>query len=494
MSSQLDFLFKQAVQYIMSGNFQSSILLLKQILQIKPKHIQALRMMAVAHAQQHLNDEALAFIDKAIGLGGGDGIAYSNKGNILQNLGRNTEAIGAYRRAIQLAPAYAEAYGNLANAQQGLLDYDGALKSYQEAISKDPLNPNFYCNLGNCLAAMGRDQEACDSYIKAIQLKPNYPDAHYFLGQLKLRNCDFYGGWEGNEWRWGSSGFSTLYLNTSIKRWDGTKTLGSLYIWAEQGIGDQILYASMLEEVQKMVESVTVSVEAKLIPVLQRSFPRCHFIDRMKTIADGKYDWQIPIGSIGQFFRKDIADFNVNSKRYILPQNTLVKKIRQTLPFSKKIVCGISWKSSNPSVGSKKSVSLEELCPIFRIKADMGFINLQYGDNRLEMDAVKEKFDIHLDSVPNVDLFDDVESLLAIIDACDLVITTSNSTAHFAGAAGKETLLLLPYSAGKFWYWHDLHGQSLWYPSIKIFRQREQDEWSHPINEITEYLEKKFAI
>jgi ADP-heptose:LPS heptosyltransferase len=87
--------------------------------------------------------------------------------------------------------------------------------------------------------------------------------------------------------------------------------------------------------------------------------------------------------------------------------------------------------------------------------------------------------------------FNDIDGVLSIISACDLIITTSNSTAHLAGALGKETLLLTPYSVGKFWYWQDIDGVSLWYPSVRVFPQTKQGDWVTPINSMKAYLEKR---
>lgn len=449
--------------------------------------------MAVAHAQLNLNADALGFINKAIDVDGRNAIAYSNKGNILQNLGLNSEAVNAYHKAIRLDPTYAEAYGNLANAQQGLLDYEGAVKNYQIAITKDPLNPDFYCNLGNCLSATDKNRDADQAYTRAIELQSYHADAHYFLAQLKLRNMEFSGGWNGLGWRWRSRGFNSSPLKTSKKVWDGKKTSGSLFVWGEQGVGDQILYASMLNDVCDLVDSVTVSVDAKLIPLFERSFPQCHIVDRLQLQPEESYDSQIPIGSIGQFFKNNIEDFERIPKKYLVPNDLLVKKFKESPLLFKKINCGISWKSSNPTVGMSKSIALDSLSSILKLKESINFINLQYGDVELEIDALKRELELDLSSVPELDLFNDIDGILALIEACDIVVTTSNSTAHFSGAIGKETLLLLPYSSGKFWYWHDIDRESLWYPSIKIFRQKKQGDWSHPVSEVTEYLEKRFA-
>lgn len=494
MSFQLDFLLSHAVQYIQCNNFQSAILLLRQILRIKPRHLRALRLMAIAHAKQGLNIEALEFIDKAIDADGRDGVVYSNKGNILQNLGRHSEAVINYLKAIELSPEYAEAYGNLGNVQQTLRHYQHALKSYQEAINRDPVNPDFYCNMGNCFLAMDMKGEAYSAYLKAIELQPNHADAQYFLSLLALRNFDFTNGWTGTEWRWMARDFNSIPLKTSKPRWDGKNFSGSLLVWGEQGIGDQVLYASMIEEVRKLAPRLTISVEAKLMPVFEQSFSGCRIVDISKVRTDDDYDAQIPIGSIGQFLRRGIKEFQLAPKGYLTPNKLLVKKFRDGFQFSKKIACGIAWKSSSRNFGAEKSILLDEMSPILGMQSNFNFINLQYGDIDIELDLMRIEMGINLTEVPKLDLFNDMEGLLALISACDIVVTTSNSIAHFSGAVGKETLLLLPYSAGKFWYWQDIDGESLWYPSVKIFKQRDQGDWSQPIHEIKRFLGDRFAI
>lgn len=106
---------------------------------------------------------------------------------------------------------------------------------------------------------------------------------------------------------------------------------------------------------------------------------------------------------------------------------------------------------------------------------------------------MKNFHSISLETINNLNLFDDIDGLLGAIESCDVVVTTSNTTAHLAGACGKETLLLLPKAVGKFWYWQDINNISLWYPSIKVFRQNKQGDWSDPVNKAREYLERRFA-
>ena len=82
---------------------------------------------------------------------------------------------------------------------------------------------------------------------------------------------------------------------------------------------------------------------------------------------------------------------------------------------------------------------------------------------------------------------------MALIEACDIVITISNVTAHIAGALGKKVFLMVPYSKGRIWYWHEGLKQSLWYPSIQIFTQTKSGDWSVPISEIKEEIAKEIS-
>ena len=134
-----------------------------------------------------------------------------------------------------------------------------------------------------------------------------------------------------------------------------------------------------------------------------------------------------------------------------------------------------------------------DLSEILKLE-NVEFVNLQYGDISTEVAHVNKALDIKIDSVQDVDLYEDMDGALGLIDAFDIILTTSNSTAHLAGALGKEVLLLLPFSVGRFWYWHDIDGISLWYPSVRVFKQEQQGDWSKPIQAAKAYLENRFGI
>ena len=95
---------------------------------------------------------------------------------------------------------------------------------------------------------------------------------------------------------------------------------------------------------------------------------------------------------------------------------------------------------------------------------------------------------IHIN--PNLDPTNDIDGLVSQINMCDMVVTTSNVTAHLAGAVGKKGIILLPYSRGKLWYWHDGQGQSLWYPSLNLISQNKIDDWSDSIDGATRWVKE----
>lgn len=92
-----------------------------------------------------------------------------------------------------------------------------------------------------------------------------------------------------------------------------------------------------------------------------------------------------------------------------------------------------------------------------------------------------------------VDNFNDLDGLTALVDACDFIITTSNVTAHIAGALNKETYLLLPYAFGRIWYWGESRIQSLWYPSISIYRCNSTGTWENAIKDLSNNLKKAYG-
>ncbi|WP_162785819.1 tetratricopeptide repeat protein [Polynucleobacter necessarius] len=493
MSNQINFLLDQALNYLRSGNLSGAELLLKQIIKVKPNNSEALRLYSVICAQKGENNIALQVIQKSIAADRRNGIAYSNQGNIQLNLGLTLEAVASYEKSIQLVPNYAEAYSNLGNAFQALGESTKAIEFYKEAISIDGGNPEFHCNLGNAYWKLDLIKDARKFYESTISLAPGHVNALHNLAHLDLREFNFMEGWPRYESRWHITEDKPIALSTSKPRWDGVPRNNRLFVWAEQGIGDQILHGSMLRDLEKYPQTKIISIDKKLVSIFQRSFPNFQVVDKSEEFPDSLYDEQIPIASLGQFLRPNIQSFNLPNSGYFPPLDKSPLDSHLVKYFGGRINCGISWKSNRAKLGQSKSISLDELAPILKMSS-LNFINLQYGDVKSEIMTANTQLDTSIQVVEEVDLYEDIVGLQSIIEACDIVVTTSNTTAHLAGMSGKETLLFLPMGNSRFWYWHDVDGASLWYPSIRIFKQEKQGDWSQPIEAAKAYLESRFAI
>ena len=136
----------------------------------------------------------------------------------------------------------------------------------------------------------------------------------------------------------------------------------------------------------------------------------------------------------------------------------------------------------------KKSVQLRDMGRIF-LGLDIVLINLQYGDVDDEIQEFKEETGIDVVQCESVDNREDLDGLAALIEICDIVVSTTNVTVHMAGALAKETWVLLPYVA-KFW-WLLERTDSIWYPSLTLYRQPKLDDWDSVYASIRKNLETR---
>jgi hypothetical protein len=182
------------------------------------------------------------------------------------------------------------------------------------------------------------------------------------------------------------------------------------------------------------------------------------------------------VGSIGQWLRQDESCFKKSKPSYLLACPDKVSKLRnkyQQLAKGKQLV-GISWKSVNQRVGKIKSTSLKDWTVILS-QPNYYFINLQYGDVNAEIEEYTSgnKTSIYIDK--EINSLMSLDDFTAQVSALDLIISTSNTTVHVAGALGKEVWTLLPYISD--WKWMLNREDTPWYPTMKLFRQSKIGGW-----------------
>ena len=408
----------------------------------------------------------------------------------LEKLEKANEIIS---RAIRLYPTNEIVYLNQGQLFEKNKNWQMALSSYVKAIELKPDCAEAYFNCAVALNELKRFDESLASYDKAIELKSDYAEAYFNKSLLLLSLQDFENGWQLYDWRWKNKNFESTYLSSSKPKLINIESAYNkkLLIWGEQGVGDQVLYSSMLDQLLSIAPSSQIFLDKRLLPLLHRSFPQGKFIDKSLPIKDIEHDEHLPIADLGKYLRTCNSDFDITRRHYLLADQQRVKKIGSSLISNKKFICGVTWHSKVKKIGAEKSIELEDLLPVL-ILEDIAFVSLQYGNIQKQLGEFNKKYNINILECDSVDNFYDLDGHAALIEACDFVITISNTSAHMAGAIGKETYLMCPSGKGLLWYWsNQKNGNSFWYPSIKIYEQNAPGQWFDVIQKIKLAIEKK---
>ena len=458
-------------------------------LALDPHYVEALNSRGKALMELGRPAEALASCDQALLIKSDHVGAFMNRGAALVDLKRPTEALAAYERVLALQPNHAEAFNNRGEVLQQLARHGEALASYDRALALKPEFVGAFSNRGNALQNLRRYDEALASYSRALALRPDYREANLNEGLCRLLIGDFAQGWEKYEWRW-HDGQGRIF---PVPLWDGGYVDGVLLAWGEQGLGDQILHAGMLDEVRSRAKQLVVEVESRLVKLFVRSFPTINVITRPPNYDAIQPRAHTPMGSIGRYFRNDWKDFPVARAGYLVPEADRAVCLREKYAGDGRPLVGLSWLSKVDRIGEHKSARLREFEPILTLPG-IKFVDLQYGDTREERNAVAGLTGADVVHVNGLDNYQDIDGLAALISACDAVVTVSNTTAHIAGALGKPTYVMLPYAQGNLWYWHSDRDYSPWYPAVRIFRQHAPGDWDGVMLRVAEELARSVKL
>ena len=255
-------------------------------------------------------------------------------------------------------------------------------------------------------------------------------------------------------------------------------------MWAEQGVGDELMFGTMLKEFGGYCGGLLVEVDRRLLPLYRRSFgSEVQWIERGTEIDESRYDLQIPVGSLGLHLRPSAESFAGHGGGYLVADQERAQRLRASLGVSaEERLVGLSWRSASPKTGIRRSLGLLELIESLR-GSGVRFVSLQYGSVGEEIEEVYRRSGVRVLECAQVDNFSDLDGLASLLWACDEVVTVGNATAHLAGSIGKRAHVLLPYVAG--WRWMHEGDRSYWYNSLTLHRQDATVSWTSVLDKIT---------
>lgn len=297
-----------------------------------------------------------------------------------------------------------------------------------------------------------------------------------------LRTGHFGEGWDEYEQRHVAA---RMKLPAGMKAWQGEPLERvPLFVFKEQGIGDEIMFGSCIPDALKRVTTCYIACDARLVPLYERVFTGAHVCSEFDAsvvagVADLSPKYGIHVGSLGRLFRRQLADFT--GAAYL---EAAVGSRALGRPGRPRV--GISWQGGIPP--DKLRMAPWHLWHDILDSGLGEFVNVQYGNNRPTLEMIRHKWGVKiLDPGVAVDGSDFV-ALCETLRACDVVITVPNTLAHCAGAMGIPTLLIHDPAWGCFWI---TDGERCpWYRSVRVVKYSRDRGWSGVAENVCQQLSK----
>ncbi|MCH8045270.1 MAG: glycosyltransferase family protein [Planctomycetes bacterium] len=481
-------------------NYTGAIAAYCRAIEIDPDYAGALHNLGNAHRAAEDWAEAEACYRRAAELRDHWPDIHNNLGIVLRRQGRLKDAEASCRRAIEqageTAASAAMAHNNLGLtlADQNRLDEAAACYTTAAALAPEGAEPHH--NLGIVLERQCRHEEALAAYQRAIDCRADYAEAHFNRSLIWLMQGDLRRGWKEYEWRGREHGRpqcpgSATYRETSIASLAGKTVL----IEAEQGLGDEIMFASCYGEIIDRAETCYLQCDPRLVDLFSRSFPSAQVVARAtptdaSTDAPPKADLVLRAGSLPRLLRPTLDSFP-RHRGYLVPDAERLEKWAARFDvLGDRFKVGISWRGgATPLAHSVKSTTLDAWAPLAALSDHVHWINLQYGDCREELREARDRHHLTIHDWPNADPTADLDDFAARVAALDLVISVSNTTVHVAGALAVPVWTLLADPPP--WRWMLQREDSPWYPSMRLLRQSQPGAWSDVLARVAAALGRR---
>lgn len=504
--------------YASLGRVDDAITLFQQALRIRPNHAAAHNNLGVLLTIRGDLTRAAQCYQQAIQHQPDYAEAHNNLGLIYHRQGQIPEALSCFRRALELKPDYAEAHNNLGNTLRDQGHFEQALCCYDQALSLKSNYAEALTNRGVALANLDRLEEAVASHERALQFQPRLAQACKNLGATRtmqglpeqalicfdqaLQLCGddvdthtnraltllgldrWEEGWREWEWRWRKPGVFSRFGDWPL--WDGARLEGRpILLHNVQGLGDMIHFIRYAPLVQDRGGRVIVECPPQLLRILRT----CPGVDACILQGDpvSQNCVHCPVSRLPYLFGTTPVAIPC-AIPYLFADSALQEDWRKRLRYlngNKKV--GIVWQGNpNYQLDRYRSCPLSQIA---RLTAHRGiqFISLQHGRATTELRQLEA-------GQPIIELgsqLGDFAEVAAAMMNLDLLITVDTAFVHLAGALGVTAWLLLAHASDWRWLWQ--RTDSLWYPTVRLFRQRQLRDWDTVLVEVSKALDVHYA-
>ena len=460
------------------GDIKAAEATYRRALRLQPRSAAAHNSLGhVLHLQGRL-EEASQQYQEAIRLQPDGAKARNNLGLILQEQGHLAMARAQFEMALQCDPGEAAIHHNLGLVLAAQRDLPAAASAFLAAIRLQPLYPTAYNSLGSVLQAQGDVNGAMTAYQTALSQQPDCAQAHWNMALARLTRGDLQQGWAGYEWRWQTIARRRAF---PAPAWDGGSLAHrTLLVHAEQGIGDELLFASCFPEVVAQAGHVIIECAPRLATLLQRSFSTTTVCAGRRLNDDLGWlqqlpaiDVQVAAGSLPRYSRATLAQFPPHV-RYLVPDVARQAFWRQRLAtLGSGLLVGLSWRSLASRRGAPHYTCLEQWDGVLQVPG-IHWVNLQYDDSASELTAAQQRLGITIHTWGDLDVFHDLEGVAALMGELDLVIAPETMMAVLAASLGQPVWRLSICSRD----WDGLGTEVVpWFPSMRLYRQPQSGDW-----------------
>lgn len=462
-----------------AGRHEEALTQFAKALSFKPDYYVTHYNRGVAFRALERLQEAIAAFTKALQLKPDLAEAANNIALIYGHLGRTSESLAALRQAVDIRPSYVSGWINLGRLLYEIGDASEAVRCLERSVALEPGNAEAQYEYGLALMHAARPEDAIERFEKAFALEPEHLDAGFNLSLARLLVRDFKNGWPLYDLRLQTlkelGGSSRVPVDPSISRLKEPSELGGcpLLVLGEQGLGDEIMFASVLPDILRICPDAALTADARLVGLFKRSFPGLNAVPHPPN--DGGVVNTVPaqrrvfLGSLMRLFRNRLADFP--GTPYLVADPIRRKKMRDRIgQLGPGIKIGIMWRGG---VGGQReelrSLSLSEL--LGPLRGDrrhwISLSHLSKADEETAAYAETSGTPVH--HWPDVLRSDDYDDTAALLRELDLVVSVTGTVAHCAAALGVPTHVLV--NGVPEWRYGHSGTTTPWYKAMTLYRQ-----------------------